>query len=90
MKKLSLILTTTLIVLAVLMSAPTAMADKGKGPANLLATEVCKTDRAIAHFGTVGKCMSFFRADATDVCKTERALAHFGTVGKCKKYFNAN
>ena len=65
MKSLSTLLTTTLIALIVLMAAPSAMADPGKGSN---ASKVLDCAKAALNpekrwFGNFGACIAYHRAD---------------------------
>jgi len=65
MKRLSTLLTTTLIALIVLTAAPSAMADRGKGSN---AEQVLKCAAAAINptkrwFGKFGVCIAYHRAD---------------------------
>ena len=65
MKRLSTLLTTTLIALIVLMAAPSAMADPGKG-SNVGQVVKCAAralDPSSRWFGEFGACVSYHRAD---------------------------
>ena len=65
MKRLSTLLTTTLIALVVLTAAPSAMADRGKGSN---AEQVLKCAAAALNsekrwYGKFGACIAYHRAD---------------------------
>ena len=65
MKRLSTLLTTTLIALIVLTAAPSAMADRGKGSN---AEQVLKCAAAALNpekrwYGQFGACIAYHRAD---------------------------
>ena len=65
MKRLSTLLTTTLIALIVLTAAPSAMADRGKG-SNALKVIDCAAaalNPAKRWYGKFGACIAYHRAD---------------------------
>ena len=65
MKRLSTLLTTMLIALIVLMAAPSAMADPGKGSnaAQVLNCAKAALNPEKRWFGKFGACIAYHRAD---------------------------
>ena len=65
MKRVSALLTTTLIALIVLTAAPSAMADKGKGSnaEQVIKCAVAAANPAKRWYGKFGKCIAYHRAD---------------------------
>ena len=65
MKRLSTLLTTTLIALIVLTAAPSAMADRDKGSnaEQVIKCAVAAADQTKRWYGKFGKCIAYHRAD---------------------------